>query len=121
MRKSRGYQGTLPAAGCLVLGLLGIGCTTAAEQEETVRDKVQEMRDASTTDFTGTMRWIELEGGFWGIITASGGKYLPTQALPEAVQKEGMPVRGTLRLRKGVMTIQMWGSPVEVVTIEPAP
>lgn len=115
------YPYTHRILGWVLFGLLATGCSTAAEQGGGMSDKDPASRDAGLMNFVGAMRWIELEGGFWGIVAPNGSKYLPTQTLPESVQKEGLPVRGTLRLRKGVMTLQMWGSPVEVVTIEASP
>lgn len=105
----------------ITLALLFAGCTTAAEEENAVQEKPRQAREQGATAFTGTMSWVELEGGFWGIVTTSGGKYLPTNGVPESLKKDGLPVRGTVNVRKGYMTMQMWGTPVEVVTIEPTP
>lgn len=122
MLQTNKYGRNAPTLAWLTLALLTAGCATAAEEEENaMQDKTQHVREQGVTAFTGTMSWIELEGGFWGIVTPGGGKYLPTNGVPESLQKDGLPVRGTARVRKGYMTMQMWGSPVEVVTIEPAP
>jgi heat shock protein HslJ len=65
----------------------------------------------------GTVRFIELEGGFFGIITPDGKHYLPLN-LPAEFQVDGMPVTFTAREKTNVATIVMWGIPVELDAIE---
>lgn len=68
---------------------------------------------------TGTVTYIDLEGGFYGIVADDGGHYLPLD-LDEAFRQDGLKVRFTLEPAKDVMTIQQWGTPVKVVSIEKA-
>gem|GEM_PF-4816924 len=63
----------------------------------------------------GVVKYIPLEGGFYGII-GCGGRYIPLN-LPEEFKKDGMKVIFKARL-KDVVTIYMWGKPVEIIEIK---
>lgn len=75
---------------------------------------------AETMVFTGRVERVELEGGFWGIVTDDGRKLDPGK-LPDAVQVHGLRVQGRAKLLNDVMTVRMWGTPVAVLEISPAP
>jgi len=64
----------------------------------------------------GCVKFIELEGGFYGIITTDGTFYLPLN-LPEKYQVDGLEVSFTARTAPDTATIQMWGIPVTIVSI----
>jgi heat shock protein HslJ len=64
----------------------------------------------------GTVRFIELEGGFFGIITPAGDNYLPLN-LPEEFQVDGLQVAFTAREVPDAATIAMWGTPIRIETI----
>lgn len=68
---------------------------------------------------TGTVTYIDLEGGFYGIVADDGTHYLPLD-LDEAYQQDGLKVQFTLSPAEDMMTIQQWGTPVYVVSIEEA-
>ena len=72
--------------------------------------------DGETITGTGTIRYIQLEGGFYGIITEEGEKYLPLN-LKEEFKEDGLRVWFKGKLRK-VLTIQMWGKPIEILEIQ---
>jgi hypothetical protein len=72
--------------------------------------------DEGTVTGTGTVTYIDLEGGFYGIVADDGKQYLP-QNLDPAFAQDGLSVRFTLK-PVDVATIQQWGEPVEVVSIE---
>lgn len=65
----------------------------------------------------GTVQFIELEGGFYGIVTDDGKKYLPL-TLGEPFQQDGLRVAFTARVRNDMASIYMWGTLVEIVEIE---
>lgn len=65
---------------------------------------------------TGTIRYVDLEGGFYGLVAEDGTKYDPTP-LPDSLREDGLPVRFRIK-EKDVMTTRMWGTPVEVLGIE---
>ncbi|MGV8128708.1 MAG: META domain-containing protein [Methanolinea sp.] len=65
---------------------------------------------------TGTIEFIDLEGGFYGIITTGGDHYLPLN-LPEAFRVDGLKVAFTARTAPDTNTIYMWGTPVSILTM----
>ena len=65
---------------------------------------------------TGTIEYIPIEGGFYGIVTDTGEKYLPLN-LPEEYKVDGLRVEFKARIKRGVITIYMWGTPVEIIEI----
>jgi hypothetical protein len=65
----------------------------------------------------GTVRYIKLEGGFWGIITDNGQKILPKN-LPKEYRKDGLRLSFEAREIKGMMTIQQWGTLSSLSNIE---
>ncbi len=65
---------------------------------------------------TGTVHYIELEGGFFGIITDDEKKLLPLN-LPDALKVDGIKI-SFIAKHAQVMTIQMWGIPVELLEVK---
>lgn len=92
----------------LIVGLVLIGGAMTASAATEKRDVVSG---------TGTVRYLSLEGGFHGIESDDGKKYDPS-GLPKEFQQDGLRVRFTVKVLQGVMTIRMWGTPVEVLSIE---
>ncbi|MHC1745715.1 MAG: hypothetical protein AB9895_01065 [Negativicutes bacterium] len=66
-------------------------------------------------NFTGTVNYIDLEGGFWGIVAADGKKYDPLN-LPMEFKKEGLRVH-VEGVVKNVIGIHMWGTVIEITVI----
>ena len=66
---------------------------------------------------TGTVRYVGLEGGFYGLVADDGRKYDPVD-LPDRYKKNGLRVKFRVKEKKGTMGIHMWGKIVEVVKIE---
>ena len=66
---------------------------------------------------TGTVQYVNLEGGFYGIMGASGQKYLPLN-LGTEFRQDGLRVRFEARERTGVITYQQWGTPIEVTSMQ---
>ncbi|MCP1662299.1 MAG: DUF333 domain-containing protein [Methanocalculus sp. MSAO_Arc1] len=75
----------------------------------------EEEKDAIIKD-SGVVTYIDLEGGFYGIITGDDTRYLPVN-LADEFSKDGLPVTFTAT-KEDVMTIQMWGTPVQIITME---
>ncbi|KDE55778.1 hypothetical protein EI28_04550 [Methanoculleus sp. MH98A] len=65
-----------------------------------------------------TVTYIDLEGGFYGLV-ADDGNYLPVN-LNESWRVDGTNVTFVARIKENTMTIQQWGTPVEVIAIERA-
>lgn len=73
--------------------------------------------DQPLLDITGTVHFIELEGGFFGIIADDGTRYEPIN-LPEECRQDGLRVHLLARARDDYASIFMWGTIVEIVSIE---
>lgn len=66
---------------------------------------------------TGTVTFIELEGGFFGIVGDDGKKYDPLN-LSKDFQQDGLKVHFTASVRPDIVTIRQWGTIVEITKIE---
>ena len=100
----------------LILGALfiGAGCKTTSEPSASEEAPVNvQMEDA----MIGTVTHIDLEGGFYGIMTEDGGKYFPIN-LDDAYKEDGLRIQFTMRERTDVMTTTMWGTTIEITAIE---
>lgn len=64
----------------------------------------------------GTVQFIDLEGGFYGIVADDGTQYLPLN-LPAEFSEDGLAIEFTGYLREDVATIQQWGTPLELTEI----
>lgn len=91
--------------GILVIAA-GVGCQSTSNQGR-----------GDMIDTTGTVAYIDLEGGFYGINGDDGESYNPLE-LDASYREDGLRVRFTARPREDVMTIQMWGRSVEILKIE---
>lgn len=66
---------------------------------------------------TGTITYVDLEGGFYGIVDEAGNRYLPLD-LPPEFEKDGLRVVFRAVPARDRMSIQMWGVPVQLESIE---
>ena len=74
-------------------------------------------KPCDTIKGTGTVKYIDLEGGFYGIITDKGEKLNPLN-LPDEYKIDGLRVKFKARILRNVTTTQMWGTPVEIIEIK---
>ena len=58
----------------------------------------------------GEMKYNNISGGFWGLISDYGEKYLLMSGLTSELQVNGKKVKLVLELLKNVVTIYMWGN-----------
>lgn len=68
----------------------------------------------------GTITYITLEGGFYGIVGDDGKNYLPLN-LDSRYKQDGLRVAFGYEPVKDVGTIQMWGDPVNLTFIDTIP
>lgn len=66
---------------------------------------------------TGTVRYLDISGGFWGIAGDDGKNYDPMGLAP-AFRKEGLRVRFEARPETDMMSSRMWGTMVTITHIE---
>jgi len=107
----------------LILGLTlaaGLaGCSASDQAPETAADSLDSAQQSDqTVTGTGTISFVDIEGGFFAIQSDDGAKYDPTGSLDKDFQKDGLRVRFSLQPKEGVMTTRMWGTPVDVEEIE---
>ena len=66
---------------------------------------------------TGTITYIDFEGGFYGFVADNGDRYFPVN-LDQQYKVDNLKVRIEGKIRKNVMTTTMWGTPLEIVKVE---
>lgn len=93
-------------------------------QEDKITDKnddKQKVDDKQSRDTSawqnGTVKYIDLEGGFYGIIDSQGQKYNAAN-LPDAFKEDGLAVRFKTEELKGMISYRMWGKLVKITDIE---
>lgn len=64
----------------------------------------------------GKATYIELGTGFWGIVTADGQQFQPIN-MPEQLKYEGQQVECEAQ-HADVMTMNMWGQTVEIISFK---
>lgn len=65
----------------------------------------------------GTIKYIDLEGGFYGIVTDYDGHYDPIN-LPSEFQVDGLRVKFIAKIRKDLHSYHMWGTIIELIYIK---
>jgi uncharacterized protein YceK len=93
----------------LLMILLMVGCRSTQDA-----DDVPNPEDVISD--TGTVRYVDLEGGFYGLIADDSTHYLP-DSLDDSFRQDGLRVRFRAQIREDVMTMQMWGRPVRILDI----
>lgn len=103
------------ARAILFLTLLAVtgGCCGAHKGEPGAhREPATERRQV-----TGTVKHIDLEGGFYGIVTDDARKLDPVN-LPDVFKQDGVRVKVRVDTLEGQASVHMWGTPVRIVEIE---
>ncbi|MBI3123359.1 MAG: hypothetical protein HYZ10_03055 [Ignavibacteriales bacterium] len=65
---------------------------------------------------TGTVKRIELEGGFWGIVSDDNVNFDPIN-LSQIYQVDGKRVKFSFKERKDLSSFHMWGTIIEIIEI----
>jgi len=105
----------------VVSSLAGCNSTQATSTVETSTPQIIEKKPMERVLMQGTVRFMNLEGGFYGIITKDGRRLLPMN-LKKELRQDGAIIEFDGEVVKDVMTIQQWGTPFkleEVVLIKP--
>lgn len=66
---------------------------------------------------TGTVKYIELEGGFFGITGDDGKNYNPVN-LSKEFQKDGLKIKFDYKIVEGGVSFHIWGEMIEILKIE---
>ncbi|MFY8274700.1 hypothetical protein AAEU32_11315 [Pseudoalteromonas sp. SSDWG2] len=67
--------------------------------------------------FVAQVHYIALEGGFFGLVTDQNQHFLPLN-LPKHYCQHGAKVKLQGRIKHDAMTIQQWGTPFMIDSIE---
>ncbi len=67
-------------------------------------------------EFSGTVVYVPLEGGFYGILDPAGKRYDPRN-LPEKMRQDGLSVQVKVRPLPNAVGFHMWGTIVEILEI----
>ena len=77
---------------------------------------IPEPKPDLTSTITGTIRYVAIEGGFFGIIADNGRRYDPVN-LPPEYAKDGLRVAFQVVESRGTVGIHMWGTIVKIIKI----
>lgn len=86
-------------------------------QADTSKPAKQSTPAEDIREVIATVRHVPLEGGFFGLVASDGTQYDPIN-LSKEFQQDGLPVRATLRPLRGVASYRMWGTIVEILSLE---
>ncbi len=84
--------------------------------ENTFKLNVMVLEEDELIKGTGTISYLELEGGFYGIITEDESHYDPIN-LAEQFRNDGSVVEFVAYPRNDMMSFHMWGQLIEIRTI----
>lgn len=108
----------------MAFSLVITGCATAAGTANPATPEKTDMTEPSATagaenriSAAGTVRFIEINGGFWGIIGDDGKHYDPMELDPQ-FQKDGLRVRFEAVPETDMMSTRMWGTMITLIHIE---
>ena len=101
----------------ILIFLLISGCGKSTESHMTSPNAVNKMTEMKLSWQTVTVKYLDFEGGFYGLVSQSGAKFLP-MGLPKKYKIEGTILRVKGRPLLDVMTIQQWGDAFEIVELE---
>ena len=104
---------------CQTENVSDIDTNTVVTEEKTTQitkvKKENQVQDVSEWQ-QGQLVFVQLEGGFYGIISSTGEKLLPLN-LSETYAQAGATIRFKAE-KSSVETIQQWGRPVTILAIE---
>jgi hypothetical protein len=105
------------AISCLMLVVAAGGCG-GTQRDEQAGTRVGAHREpGASRQVTGTVKHIDLEGVFYGIVTDDGQKLDPAN-LPDAFKKDGVRIRARVEMLEGRVSTHMWGTLVRIIDIE---
>ena len=65
---------------------------------------------------TGEVKYIDLEGGFYGIVSNDGGHFDPIN-LPSEFMNDGLQINFEVKILQDQVSFHMWGTLVEILEI----
>jgi len=103
---------------CVVLLVASGACHKACQKgrDSAAGGPVQPSQEGQA--ITGTVRYVNVEGGFYGIETDDGTKLDPVN-LPDRFKKDGLGIKARVETLQDQVSSHMWGQLVRILTIEP--
>lgn len=101
----------IPTVTCLALLATAMGCSG------TQNDGTHGKQAVVNGTITGTVKYVDLEGGFYGIVTDAGQKLDPVN-LPDSLKIDGLRIRARVEKAQEQVSTHMWGPRVRIVQIE---
>jgi hypothetical protein len=98
---------------------------SSVKSEEVAKSEVAKMSikpslgkvDMKQLSFTARVQYMNLEGGFFGLVSKEGKHWLPMN-LKKEFQQHGAIIKVTGSALNDIMTIQQWGTPFSITHIE---
>ena len=75
------------------------------------------MSESNISSIVGTIKRVEIEGGFWGIESSSGDKYVPLDPLDTKLCRDGLAIQADIE-PVTVFSTTMWGKHVRIHSIQ---
>lgn len=94
--------------------LLFIGCKTTADPAE--KPDTEKTAMQMIDGIQATVKYIDLEGGFYGIESDAGDSYLPIN-MEEEYKVDGLRILFKMNPRPDIMSTRMWGKIIEITEI----
>jgi len=103
---------------CMVLVSAAGGCKGTQQDGGTAMPANAEQGPAAASrQITGTVKHMNLEGSFYGIVTDDGQKLDPVN-LPDAFQQDGLRVKARVETLEGRVSVHMWGTLVRIIDVQ---
>ena len=100
----------------LIFGLLFFGFSTQSILDN--NSKNENNSDNELIYGTGTIIYLKIEGGFYGILSDDDQHYDPIN-LPLEYQKEGLRISFIAKEISDLLSFHMWGKIIELISIHP--
>jgi hypothetical protein len=105
---------TVRAILCLALLAAVTGCHGA---EKGGQAGPRGRQTAPNGEMTATVKYVDLESGFYGLVTDAGQKLDPVN-LPNSFKEDELRIRVRVEKVEGRVSTHMWGPLVRIVEIE---
>ena len=73
--------------------------------------------DKNIVEGTGTMKYLDFEGGFYGIV-ADDGQHYDLLNLPSEFEEDGLRVSFRGKIRNDLASFHMWGNIIKLIYIK---
>lgn len=88
-----------------ILLLVFVGCTSARVDDRP--------REVGVVEEDGRFEYVDLEDGFFGLVTDGGARFVPVDLESEDI-RDGLRVRFRGRVQEHLLTPEMWGTPISI-------